>query len=366
MHKYRLFAPGPTPVPESVQLAMAQPILHHRTAAFEAIFAQCREGLRWLFQTQQEVLTLVGTGTAGMDGSVCNFLSKNDTAIFVNGGKFGERWGEILRAYGCQGVEVAVPWGQAVTVEAVDKALQAHPKARAVFVQACETSTGVVHPVADIAVLCRKREDTLCVVDGITAVGVFDVAMDRDGIDVLITGSQKALMLPPGLTFVGVSEKAWHHAKRSDLPKFYLNLSTERAVSVKNQSAWTSAVSLMVGLQESLRLMQQEGLPNVFSRHARMARTCRSGVRAQGGSLYASAPADGVTAFSPPAGLKADEVIKKLNDTYNLTVVGGQDVAKGKIVRVAHMGYFDDVDMMTLLGTLNAVYSNLGHKVGPG
>jgi aspartate aminotransferase-like enzyme len=359
MHKYRLFAPGPTPVPTSVQLAMAAPILHHRTAAFERIFAQCRKDLQWLFQTKQEVLTLAGTGTAGMDSAVSNFLSRGDSAIFVNGGKFGERWGEIMRAYGCEPIEVTVPWGQAVDPDAIKKALRDHPKARAVYVQACETSTGVAHPVAEIAKLCRDRDDTLCVVDAITALGVYDLALDRDGIDVLITGSQKALMLPPGLAFIGVSEKAWKHAKRSDLPKFYLNLTTERKASVKDQSAWTSAVTLMIGMQEAMRLLKEEGLPTVFARHARMAKACRAGIQESGGSIYASAPADGVTAFVPPSGIKADDAIKRFADHYNLTIVGGQDEAKGKIIRVAHMGHFDDLDVMTFLAALKAVYSDL-------
>ena len=172
MHKYRLFAPGPTPVPESVLAALARPILHHRTSDFEAIFAQVQQGLRWIFQCNQEVLCLAGTGTAAMDGAVCNLLSPGDTAIFVNAGKFGERWGDILRAYGIQAVEITVPWGQAVSPAAVQKALAAHPQARAVYMQACETSTGVMHPVAPVAALCKDLPNTLCVVDGITAVGV--------------------------------------------------------------------------------------------------------------------------------------------------------------------------------------------------
>jgi aspartate aminotransferase-like enzyme len=363
MMKYRLFAPGPTPVPESVQLAMAQPILHHRTPAFEEIFNRVRAGLAWIFQTQGEVLCIAGTGTAAMDGAVCNFLSPGDRAIFVNGGKFGERWGEILKAYGCDPIEVRVPWGQAVDPAAVEAVLKAHPDARAVYLQGCETSTGVMHPVAEVAALCRGRDGTLCVVDGITAVGVSDLGFDALGLDVLISGSQKAFMLPPGLAFAAVSPKGWAAAARATLPKFYLDFSAERQAAKKSQSAWTSAVSLVVGLDEALRLMRAEGLPAIFARHRRMAERCRAGLQALGCELYARAPADGVTAARPPAGVKADALVAALQRDFNLTIVGGQDEAKGKIFRVAHMGYFDDTDMLTLLGILDAAFRQLG---GPG
>ena len=352
MDKYRLFAPGPTPVPDSVRLRMAEPVLHHRTASFETVFERVREGLRWVFQTRHDVLCLSGSGTAAMDGAVCNFLSRGDSAIFVNGGKFGERWGEILRAYGCEPIEIKVPWGQAVDPQSVAAALKQVPHCRAVFVQACETSTGVAHPVQDIAALCAQHNDVLCVVDGITAVGVSDVALDRDGIDVLISGSQKAFMLPPGLAFVGISEKAWRASKRCDLPKYYLNFSIEHAATQKNQSAWTSSVSLMGGLDEALNLMRAEGLANIFKRHAHMAELIRIGVQALGCTLYAQAPAHGVTAVCPPAGISGEAIVARLRDDYNLTVVGGQDQAKGKIVRLAHMGYFDRLDMLTMLAAL--------------
>lgn len=362
MQKYRLFAPGPTVVPDSVRAALAEPVLHHRTSAFESIFAQVRQGLRWVFQTQGEVLCLAGTGTAAMDGAVCNFLSRGDTAIYVNAGKFGERWGEILRAYGVNAVEVLVPWGEAVSPGAVAHALAQHPGGKAVYLQACETSTGVAHPVREVAALCRDRAHTLCVVDGITAVGVMDVALDRDGIDVLLSGSQKAFMLPPGLAFVAISDKAWQHAAQANLPKFYLDFAVERKASEKNQSAWTSATSLMVGLRESLRLMQEEGLLNVFARHDRLAGACRAGMQALGCELFAQAPAAGVTAVAPPAGISSEAVVKTLTEQFNMTIVGGQDAVKKKIFRVAHMGHYDGVDMLTLLATVELAFSTLSQR----
>ena len=360
MHKYRLFAPGPTPVPESVLAALARPVLHHRTSAFEAIFAQVQQGLRWIFQCQQEVLCLAGTGTAAMDGAVCNFLSPGDVAIFVNGGKFGERWGEILRAYGVKAVEITVPWGEAVSPTAIQETLAAYPEARAVYMQACETSTGVMHPVSAVAALCQKLPHTLCIVDGITAVGVADLALDRDHIDVLISGSQKAFMLPPGLAFVAISDKAWTAQASSKLPKFYLDFAVERAATRQNQSAWTSPVSLMVGLAEALALMQQEGLPALFARHDCMARACRAGLEALGCRLFAQIPASGVTAVVPPVPLSGKQIVNALQRTLNLTVVGGQDAIKEKVFRVAHMGYFDDTDMLTLLACVEQVFGQLG------
>jgi aspartate aminotransferase-like enzyme len=345
---------------------MAQPILHHRTPAFEAIFARVRQRLRWLFQTQNEVICMCGTGTLAMEASVVNFMSPGQCALYVDGGKFGERWGEILSAYGCRAIPIKLAWGQAVHPDAVAQALAAHPDAQAVYMQACETSTGVMHPVEAVAELCRSRPNTLCVVDAITALGVFDVAQDKLGLDVVISGSQKAMMLPPGLSFVGVSDKAWARYAQARCPRFYLDLGRERDAMQLNQSAWTSAVSLIVGLDQSLQLLEAEGLEAVFARHRRLSAACQAGVIAMGCRLFAQSPAAGLTALTPPEGLMADAIIKRLQSGYNLTVVGGQDVAKGKIIRLAHMGYFDELDMLTLLGALGCVFAELGRaELGP-
>ena len=219
MIKSYLLAPGPTPVPPEVLAAMAAPIIHHRTPQFSAVLAEVQDGLRTLFGTTGDVLVLAASGTGAMEGSVTNLLSPGDEVIVVNGGKFGERWTKICGAYGVQAHEIKVEWGRAVRLEEVAAALEAHPAARAVYMQASETSTCVLHPVPAVAALTRKR-DTLLVVDGITAVGVLDMPMDKLGIDVLVTGSQKALMLPPGLAFVALSERAWAQTKRARLPRF--------------------------------------------------------------------------------------------------------------------------------------------------
>ena len=359
----RLFAPGPTPVPDLVRLSMAGPMIHHRTVAFAAVMQEVRDSLRWLFQTEHEVLILSGTGTVGMEASVCNFLSPGDCALYVAAGRFGERWGELLAAYGCRGVAIEVPWGQAVTADQVAAALARHPEARAVYLQACETSTGVAHPVAAVAALCQAQPQTLCIVDAITALGVDDLALDRDGIDVLISASQKALMLPPGLALVGVAPRAWAAAQRSTLPRYYLDLAREQRAAQKNQTAWTASVSLILGLQASLRLMQGEGLQDVFARHRALAAACRAGLAALGCGLYAQSPARGLTAVTPQPGVAAGALKDRLQKQFNLTLGGGQGALAGKVIRLAHMGYFDALDMATALAAIERALAAEGAAV---
>jgi aspartate aminotransferase-like enzyme len=246
-------------------------------------------------------------------------------------------------------------------VQKVKEALDKHPEAKGVVVVASETSTGVRHPYEEIAKLVKGRDDTLMMVDAITALGVWDISPERDGIDVLVTGSQKALMLPPGLGFVTLSEKAWNRAKTAKSPRFYFDLNRERKNQVTNQTAYTPAVSLMEGLAESLRLMQEEGLPNIFARHARLAQATRAGVAALGLELFAKVPADSVTSVLQPASLKPDAVYKGLMQRANLTIAGGQDAVKGKIFRVAHLGYYDELDIITVLAAIEIILRQEGY-----
>lgn len=359
--KYRLLSPGPTPVPERVLTAMANPIWHHRTPAFEGTFAKCREGLTWLFQTKYDVLTLSCSGTGVMEAGFQAFLSPGETIINVGGGKFGERWGIMGKAFGLNVVDIPVEWGHAVDVAKVEEALKAHPDAKAVVVVASETSTGVRHPYEAIADLLRPREDTLFFVDAITALGVWDIQPERDGIDFLAVGSQKALMLPPGLGFCSVSDKAWARAETAGLPRYYFDLKKERKNQAKDQTAYTPAVTLMTGLEESLRLMREEGLERIFARHKRLAAATRAGVEALGLSLFAESPSDSVTSVVSPPELKPDAVYKGLRDRANVTIAGGQDHLKGKIFRIAHLGYYDDLDIVTVLGALEVVLKQEGY-----
>ena len=362
MNKYRLFAPGPTPVADEISLEMAHPIIHHRTKEFEKIFAEVREGLKWLYQTSSEVLTLASSGTGAMEAAIVNTLSAGDKVIVVDGGKFGERWWKLAQAHGIQTEVIKVEWGQAVDPKEISKRLD-QGGYRAVFVQASESSTGVYHPIQELAALTKKREDVLCVVDAISALGAVNLPMDAWGIDVLIAGSQKALALPPGLAFIALSPKAWKFAETSKLPKFYFDLKRELKNQQTNQTAFTPAISLVIGLRRALALMKREGIPALFDRHARLARATREGMKALGLKLFAEkSPVNSLTAVCTPEGMDAQKVYKILQDKYNMTIAGGQDAAKGKIFRIAHLGWFDDLDMVTVISAVELALAELGHK----
>ena len=359
-NKYRLFAPGPVPVSEEVSLAMAQPIIHHRTKTFEKILEEARSGLKWLFQTKNEVLLFASSGTGAMEGAVTNTLSKGDRVIVVDGGKFGERWWKICKAYGVEADVIKVKWGQAVDPQVIAGKLDGG--ARAVFVQASESSTGVYHPIEAIAKLTRDRKDCLLVVDAISALGAVNLPMDAWGIDILIAGSQKALALPPGLSFAALSEKAWGFVETATLPKFYFDFKKEKKNLEANQNTFTPAISLVIGLVEALRKMKEEGLEPLFARHALLARSMREGMKALGLKLYAQSPVNSLTSVMSPEGIDAQKIYKILQDKYNLTIAGGQDAAKGKIFRIAHLGYFDSLDMVTVIAAIEWALAELGHK----
>lgn len=364
MKKNYLLAPGPTPIPERVSAILGQPIPHHRTPGFEKTFAETRAGLKWLFQTEQEVIMLTATGTGAMDAAVSNLFQRGEKVITVNGGKFGERWTKIARTYGLEPIEVKIPWGTAVDPAELAKICESHPDAKAILFQASETSTGARMPVQAIVELAQKK-GMLSVCDAITALGVMDLPMDRWGIDVLITGSQKAMMIPPGLSFIALSKAAWEKSKSSNLPKFYFNLEKERAAHLTNQTAWTPAISLVMGLAESLRMMREEGLPGIFRRHEVLAAATRAGVKALGLELLAEkSPSPAVSAVRVPPGIREGKKIPKLmRDKYGVTIAGGQDELEGKIFRLSHFGYCSFFDITTALSCLELVLSELGHPV---
>jgi aspartate aminotransferase-like enzyme len=364
MLKRYLLAPGPTPVPPEVLLAMARPIIHHRAPEFAQLFGDVREDLKWLFQTTNDVLILASSGTGGMEGAIANFLSPGDKALVVNGGKFGERWGKLCKTFGVQVTEMKVEWGHAVDSQAVADALQKDPSIKAVYVQASETSTGVAHDTKALADIVKSHEGTILVVDAITALGVFDIKTDAWGIDVVITGSQKALMLPPGLAFVSVSEKAWQMADKAKNGAFYFNFKKEREAQIKGQTAYTPAVSMILGLQEVLRMLKAEGLQAIFTRHARLAHAMREGVKASGLSLFPKqSPSDALTAISAPEGVDGQAIYKDLRVQYGITAAGGQDHLKGKIFRVSHMGYMDTFDIIMTLAAIEMVLKGLQYPV---
>jgi aspartate aminotransferase-like enzyme len=360
MKRY-LLAPGPTPIPPEVLQAMALPIIHHRTPEFEALFADVRRDLRLVFQCRNEVLMFAASGTGAMEGAVVNTLSPGDQVVVIRGGKFGERWAEICEAYGVRVLPVDVPYGKSVDPGTVADVLKREPGVRAVFATHSETSTGAVHDVQALAAIVGAT-DALLVVDAITSLGVMDLPMDAWGVDIVVAGSQKAVMLPPGLAFAGLSDKAWARVPESRLPKYYFNFTAERKAIEKNQSAYTPAVSLVVGLREALRLILAEGLPNVFARHERLARATRAGVQALGLELFAEHPGCACTAVKAPAGIESGAIVKGYRK-QGITIAGGQGSMKGKIFRIAHMGYADNSDVLVALGTLELVLADLGYPV---
>src|SRR4030043_832892 len=362
MEKKYLFSPGPTMLPPEVLLKMAEPIMHHREPEFEKVFGEIREGLKYLFQTKNEVLVFTSSGTGAMEGAVSNILSKGDKAIVVCGGKFGERWGEICKAYGIEFIPIDVEWGKAVDPKRIKELLESDPSIRAVYTQASETSTGVRHPIQAIADLVKKYEDKVIVVDAITGIGVFDIPTDEWGIDVVVSGSQKELMFPPGLAFAALSDKAWKLVEKSNLPKYYFDFKKELKNTKKNQSSYTPAISLFVGLREALHMIQKEGREGVFQRHERLAAATRSAVKALRLELYApDSPSNAVTAVKVPEGIQGGKLKNLFFERFGITVAGGQDQAKGKIIRIAHLGYYGRLDMVMVISALEMLLKEMGY-----
>lgn len=367
MKKTYLLAPGPTPVPETVNLDMAAPMIHHRTPQFSQVFAEAAEDAKYLFQTNQDVMILASTGTGAMEGCITNLFSPGDKVLVVNGGKFGERWGKISETYGLVPVWHKVEWGQCVKAEDLKDILDKEPDIKAILVQASETSTTVSHPIEEISKLTRDRDDLLLVVDGITAVGVYPLPMDAWGIDALVTGSQKALMLPPGLALVSFSEKAWKANESSKCPRFYFDLKKERKNLADKTTAYTPAVSLVTGLRSVLKNLREEGIDNVHKRHNRLARATRAAVKALGLNPVApDAPADSATGLFVPEGVDGGKLVKSLRDDFGVTLAGGQDQWKGKVVRIAHLGYVDTFDTIVAVAALEMALKKFGHDVPMG
>lgn len=362
MIKRYLLAPGPTPVPNEVIRAMDETMIHHRTPQFSKAFAEAREGLKGLFGTKNDVLILASSGTAAMEAAVSNLFSPGEKVLVINGGKFGERWLQISQAYGLEVIQLKVEWGKAVKPEVVEKHLKVYPDIQGVLIQASETSTTTLHPVREIAQITRNGP--LFVVDGVTAVGVLPVPMDDWGIDVLVTGSQKALMLPPGLGFIALSDRAWARSEKAKLPRFYLDLRLERKNQQKMTTAFTPAVSLIFGLRASLQMMQEEGLERVYARHERLARATRAAAEALGLNLLApDNPSPAATGILLPGGMDGEKLLEYLRDRMGITFAEGQDQLKGKIIRIAHVGYIGAFDVLVAIGALEMALKKFGHPV---
>lgn len=365
MRKPRLMTPGPAPVPEDVLLELARPVIHHRSEEAKQVIVEAAAGLKEVFQTRNDVLILTSSGTGAMEAAVVNTVPRGEKAIVLNAGYFAQRWGNIAKAFGIEVVSLDTEWGQPVDPARVEAALKPHPDAVAVFGTLSETSTGTAHPVEAIGKVVAKT-DAVFAVDGISAVGAIECRTDDWGIDLLCVGSQKALMMPPGLAFLAVSPKAWAKIEACDAPAFYFNLKAARKKMAEFDTPYTPAHTLILALRAALRRIKDEGIEHVWERHRRMSEACQAGIKALGLELFSARPAEGLTAFRVPTGLKDGQIRARLAERFGITTVGGQDRLKGQIMRIGHMGYMDELDVVAGLAALEMVLDELGFPVEPG
>lgn len=352
-NKTRLLTPGPTPLPERVRLALARDMIHHRKSTFTALMGRVQEKLRLLFGTEGPVLPLSCSGTGAMTAAVYSLFTPGDKVLVVEGGKFGQRWRNIAASRGLTVASLHVPWGEAVRPEAVAAALDADPSIRGVLIQVSETSTGVLHPVRAVADIMIGRE-ALLVADGISAVGISPCPMDDWKLDCLLTGSQKGLMLPPGLALLALSPRAWKKAETTSPGCFYFDLPRERDNMLKGQTLFTTPVNLIVGLEASLDILLEKGLETVYAKQWALTMLVRAGVTAMGlEPLVNEHFAWGLTSVRLPEGVNGGDVLRLAMEDYGVCMAGGQDQLKGRIVRIGHMGWVDWADALAGLYALD-------------
>jgi serine---pyruvate transaminase len=362
MIKPRLFAPGPVMVPPEVLLELAKPVTHHRTAEFRKLMADCTELLKYVFQTSRDVYTYTGSGTVAMEASVANVVARGEKMIAVVGGKFGERWQKLGQAFGANVVSLDVEWGTAPDPQRIAEALKQHPDAVAVYVTHSETSTATALDLKAIAEVVKKTPAIL-VADCITSIGAIEMRMDEWGVDIPVTGSQKALMVPPGLAFLACSEKAMAKIRKTDAPVYYTKITAYEKNLPKGDTPYTPANTLILALKAALELIKKEGLENVWANTSRNALAVRTAAEALGLKVYSQSPSDAVTAVVIPEGIDGKALPKTLANTYGLRVAGGQDHLEGRIVRFSHMGYVDMFDTLAQVGGLEMALRDLGAKI---
>lgn len=365
--KNYLLSPGPTPVPPEVAAAGAWPLIHHRTPQFRAIIKECAEGLKYLFQTREPVFFLSCSGTGVMEAAVANLISPGETMIVVEGGKFGERWSEIGKAFGTNVVPVKIEYGQVVSPAQVEVALKKNPETKAVFTQLSETSTGCVFDIEAIGKMVAKTK-ALLVVDGISGLGAEPCFPDKWGIDCVLTGSQKGVMLPPGLGFISLSPKAWAVCEKTRSPRFYFDLRTCKKSLEAEDTPYTPAISLIFQLREALKIIREETMEGMWKRHAWLAEATRAAVKALNLELFAERPGNVLTAVKTPAGVDGEKLVKVMRDDLGVTIAGGQGEMKGKMFRIAHLGYMDRFDIVTGIAALETALKrqNFDVKMGVG
>ena len=361
--KLTLMIPGPTPVPESVLKAMGQHPIGHRSADFQTIVRRTTEQLQWLHQTTGDVPVITGSGTAAMEAAIVNTLSRGDRVLCGDNGKVGERWVKVAKAYGLDVEVIRADWGQPLDPEAFRTALEADAdkRIRGVILTHSETSTGVINDLEAIAGHVKAHGTALTIADCVTSLGACNVPMDAWGVDVIGSGSKKGYMMPPGLSFVAMSERAWQAHERSDLPKFYLDLGKYRKAAKEDSNPFTPAINLYFALEAALDIMQKEGLEAIFARHARHQRATSAAMRAIGLPLYAAeghgSPA--ITAVAPE-GIDAESLRKEVRKRFDILLAGGQDHLKGKVFRIGHLGFVCDRDVLTAVAAIEATLQDLG------
>lgn len=361
--KLMLMIPGPTPVPERALLALAKHPIGHRSGEFSKIMAEVTENLKWLHQTQNDVLILTASGTGAMEAGIINFLSPGDRVLVASNGKFGERWAEVCLAYGLNVAEVKADWGKPLDPEQIGEKLQAdtEKQIKAVIVTHSETSTGVLNDLEAINRHVKEHGEALIMVDTVTSLGAVSVPVDEWGLDVVASGSQKGYMVPPGLGFVAVSPKAWEAYKTAKLPRYYLDLDKYRKDAAKNTTPFTPPVNMFFALQATLGMMQKEGLENIFGRHRRLMLATRAAIKALRLPLFApdEAASPAITAVAP-AQVDAEKVRSLLKKRFDIALAGGQDHLKGKIFRIGHLGFVSDRDILAAISALEVALRELG------
>lgn len=358
--KYYLLSPGPTPVPETVLAAAAEPIIHHRTPEFSKIFMETTEALKAVFGTKEDVFILTASGTGAMEASVVNTLSPGDKVLTINAGKFGERWGNICKAYGIVYKEIVVEWGKDYPKERLEAELQAFPDARAVFCQLSETSTGAIFDIRGFGEVVA-RTGAILVVDGISGTGATPCPMDEWNVDIMVSGSQKSFMIPPGLAYIAFSPKAWKLVDAAKCPKFYFDAKKAKKNLLDKTTPWTPAISLVIQQKKALEIIMGMGLEKLFAHHRLLGEAMRAGVKALGLELLAEKPGNILTAVKTPAGIEGGKIVKTMQNKYMAYIAGAQDPYKGKFFRIAHLGYMGGFDIITALTALEMTLADLGY-----
>ena len=363
--KERLFTPGPTPLLMEAQArTLAAANVHHRTEAFRKILSETLGLLKYYYDTQNDVLIFASSGTGVMEGAVANLLSPGDRVLVGTAGKFGERWLGLVQAYGIEAVKVESPYGQPVNIGTMQQKLASDGPFRAVFIQATETSTAVMNDVRALGEAVKGYPETALVVDAITGLGTSELRIQDWGLDIVIGGSQKAVMIPPGLAFASVSEKAWGLIAKSRLPRYYFDFAKERKNQAKGETAYTPATTLIIGLHAALEYIKRIGRENLIANAALLAEGSRAAAQALGLKLFAeSCPANAATAICAPSGMDSGAVVKELRTRFGAIIANGQGSMKGQIFRLAHLGYFDMADLFAVFAALEIVLLKLGQKV---